>query len=165
MCEWIASLVQRHNLAELLKQSTLTHRYGLRVLFDLSRPGGRSDSRRNRQNARVRSSRPHFRGPYAGDPERTLRKPTRYSGANVVYSNETREDDQPTALFQRFRRCNLLNASGRAAQQSVPHFHVHIAPRREGDQLDLGPDSSYDETETDRIYENVRSALSTSDVQ
>ena len=64
-----------------------------------------------------------------------------------------------------FDGVNLLNASGRAAHQSVPHFHIHIAPRREGDQLDLGPDSSYDETETDRIYENVRSALSTSDVQ
>lgn len=58
-----------------------------------------------------------------------------------------------------FEGVNLLHASGGAAQQSVQHFHVHLAPRREGDQLDLWPDSSYDETETDQIYEHVRTAL------
>jgi len=32
---------------------------------------------------------------------------------------------------------NLLNASGKAAQQSVLHFHLHIVPRFENDNLDL----------------------------
>ncbi len=32
---------------------------------------------------------------------------------------------------------NLLNASGRSAQQSVFHFHLHIIPRHENDGLDL----------------------------
>jgi histidine triad (HIT) family protein len=34
---------------------------------------------------------------------------------------------------------NLLHASGRAAQQSVPHFHLHLLPRFEGDGLDAWP--------------------------
>ncbi len=32
---------------------------------------------------------------------------------------------------------NLLNASGKAAQQSVFHFHTHLVPRKEKDGLDL----------------------------
>jgi histidine triad (HIT) family protein len=46
-------------------------------------------------------------------------------------------------LAERMRdrlRCdgvNLLNACGRAAWQSVFHFHVHVIPRYEGDPLQL----------------------------
>jgi histidine triad (HIT) family protein len=32
---------------------------------------------------------------------------------------------------------NLVNNSGQAAGQDVFHFHMHIIPRREGDQLNL----------------------------
>lgn len=32
---------------------------------------------------------------------------------------------------------NILNASGKAAQQSVMHFHLHIVPRKPNDDLDL----------------------------
>ena len=32
---------------------------------------------------------------------------------------------------------NLLVASGRAAEQSVPHVHVHLIPRRSGDGLEM----------------------------
>lgn len=32
---------------------------------------------------------------------------------------------------------NLLHASGKAAEQSIPHFHLHVVPRREGDGLNL----------------------------
>lgn len=62
-----------------------------------------------------------------------------------------------------FDGVTLLNGNGRAAQQSVPHFHVHLAPRRHEDDLDLWPESSYDETDVDRIYEHVWSALGTDD--
>jgi len=62
-----------------------------------------------------------------------------------------------------FDGVNLLNDSGRAAHQSVPHLHIHLAPRRDDDELDLWPESSYDETETEEIYEHVRPALDTSD--
>lgn len=34
---------------------------------------------------------------------------------------------------------NLLHASGKAAQQSVLHFHVHLLPRFENDNLDAWP--------------------------
>lgn len=32
---------------------------------------------------------------------------------------------------------NLLNASGKSAQQSIPHFHIHMIPRHKGDGVDL----------------------------
>jgi len=32
---------------------------------------------------------------------------------------------------------NVIVASGRAAEQEVPHLHVHVVPRKEGDGLDL----------------------------
>ena len=34
---------------------------------------------------------------------------------------------------------NLLNASGESAGQSVPHFHIHIIPRKAGDSIDAWP--------------------------
>lgn len=34
---------------------------------------------------------------------------------------------------------NLLNASGESAGQSVPHFHIHIIPRKKGDNIDAWP--------------------------
>ena len=32
---------------------------------------------------------------------------------------------------------NLVQANGPAAAQSVPHFHIHVLPRRQGDELYL----------------------------
>ena len=32
---------------------------------------------------------------------------------------------------------NLLNAAGRAAWQTVFHFHIHVIPRYDGDPLRL----------------------------
>lgn len=34
---------------------------------------------------------------------------------------------------------NLLNASDESAGQSVPHFHIHIIPRKAGDGIDTWP--------------------------
>lgn len=35
---------------------------------------------------------------------------------------------------------NLLNASNESAGQSVPHFHIHIIPRKYKDGIDAWPD-------------------------
>lgn len=34
---------------------------------------------------------------------------------------------------------NLLNASDESAGQSVPHFHIHIIPRKQNDGIDAWP--------------------------
>ena len=38
-----------------------------------------------------------------------------------------------------FTGVNILNASGKDAQQSVFHLHFHIIPRKEGDGVDAWP--------------------------
>ncbi|MGV8162397.1 MAG: HIT family protein [Candidatus Nanoarchaeia archaeon] len=38
---------------------------------------------------------------------------------------------------------NVLHASGKEAQQSVFHFHMHIIPRYEKDGLDMWPKNKY----------------------
>lgn len=38
-----------------------------------------------------------------------------------------------------FDGINLLNASDESAGQSVPHFHIHIIPRKTGDNVDAWP--------------------------
>lgn len=35
---------------------------------------------------------------------------------------------------------NLLNASDESAGQSVPHFHIHIIPRKSNDNIDAWPE-------------------------
>ena len=35
---------------------------------------------------------------------------------------------------------NILHASGEAAGQSVPHFHIHLIPRKEKDGIDAWPE-------------------------
>ena len=42
---------------------------------------------------------------------------------------------------------NILNASGAAAQQSVPHLHFHIIPRTKGDGLNTWPALGRHETD------------------
>lgn len=44
---------------------------------------------------------------------------------------------------------NLLNASDESAGQSVPHFHIHIIPRKAGDNIDAWPhfDGAREKTE------------------
>ena len=67
-------------------------------------------------------------------------------------------------LYDRdFDGMNLLHDSGRAAQQSVPHFHIHLAPRRSGDGLDLWPENSYEESDFNDTYQNIRAALENRD--
>ncbi|MCT9095116.1 HIT family protein [Haloarchaeobius sp. HME9146] len=58
-----------------------------------------------------------------------------------------------------FDGVNLLHDSGEAAHQSVAHFHLHVAPRRAGDGLDLWPEHEYESRGRDVDYSAVREAL------
>jgi len=51
---------------------------------------------------------------------------------------------------------NLLNASDESAGQSVPHFHIHIIPRKNGDNIDAWPVFRGAERETEEVYEKLR---------
>lgn len=51
---------------------------------------------------------------------------------------------------------NLLNASDESAGQSVQHFHIHIIPRKRGDQIDAWPKFDGAKEELKEIYERVK---------
>ena len=54
---------------------------------------------------------------------------------------------------------NLLHDSGEAADQSIPHFHLHLVPRRTGDEVDPWPNSGYEESNFEQTYERLRNVL------
>ena len=62
---------------------------------------------------------------------------------------------------------NLTQANGEAAGQSVPHVHVHVLPRRAGDDLLLNWDRNrnshqrFDRGRIAEIAERLRSRLNT----
>lgn len=47
---------------------------------------------------------------------------------------------------------NLLNASGTDAEQSVPHLHFHIIPRKNDDGIHAWPDLKERENPLDDMY-------------
>lgn len=51
---------------------------------------------------------------------------------------------------------NLLNASGESAGQSVPHFHIHIIPRKNGDDIDAWPKFDGAVHETEEIFQKLK---------
>ena len=51
---------------------------------------------------------------------------------------------------------NLLHASGSAAQQSVPHFHVHLIPRFDEDGLDAWPHFPKAQCDKDELRDKLR---------
>jgi histidine triad (HIT) family protein len=50
---------------------------------------------------------------------------------------------------------NLLNASDESAGQSVPHFHIHIIPRKINDNLDAWPKFDGANYKIDEIYKKL----------
>lgn len=51
---------------------------------------------------------------------------------------------------------NLLNASDESAGQSVPHLHIHIIPRKNGDNIDAWPKFGGAKTDLDKMHEILR---------
>ena len=51
---------------------------------------------------------------------------------------------------------NLLNANDESAGQSVPHFHIHIIPRKTGDGVDAWPHFCGAKQEIDEIFGKIR---------
>ena len=51
---------------------------------------------------------------------------------------------------------NLLNASEECAGQSVPHFHIHIIPRRRNDQIDAWPHFEGAKQDIRCVFEKIK---------
>ena len=51
---------------------------------------------------------------------------------------------------------NLLNASDESAGQTVPHFHIHIIPRKSDDGLDCYPKLPGAKFELDEMLEKLK---------
>ena len=51
---------------------------------------------------------------------------------------------------------NLLNASDESAGQSVPHFHIHIIPRKRGDGVDAWPKFDGARCEIEEVWKKIR---------
>ena len=51
---------------------------------------------------------------------------------------------------------NLLNASDESAGQSVPHFHIHIIPRKNDDGIDAWPKFNGAEHDIEEIFRQLK---------
>ncbi len=51
---------------------------------------------------------------------------------------------------------NILHASGKDAQQSVFHFHIHLVPRYKEDKLNTWPESDYKELNLDEVANKLK---------
>ena len=51
---------------------------------------------------------------------------------------------------------NLINTNGESADQCVPHFHMHIIPRRKNDGIEAWPEFGGAKCDVGEIFEKVR---------
>ena len=51
---------------------------------------------------------------------------------------------------------NFLNASGECAEQSIPHLHIHIIPRKTDDGLEVWPKFEGAKEDLQTVFERVR---------
>jgi len=54
---------------------------------------------------------------------------------------------------------NLMQSNKKIAGQVVPHFHMHIIPRIEGDGLKHWPQGKYEEGEMEKFAEKISSLV------
>ena len=88
-------------------------------------------------------------------PEGTL---TNLTAAAKKIADELKQNSDITGM-------NILHASGKSAQQSVNHFHLHLVPRRDSDGLDLWPDTDYKEENFSENYSKIKKALEDADTR
>ena len=55
-----------------------------------------------------------------------------------------------------FEGVNVLHASGEAADQSIPHFHFHLIPRKKGDGIDAWPNFEGARREIEKVFEELK---------
>ncbi|MBQ9265237.1 MAG: HIT domain-containing protein [Clostridia bacterium] len=91
-----------------------------------------------------------------------------YSCGAVVFTRENGQilfaivQEQSGAYsFPKGQKCgydgvNLLNASGESAGQSVSHFHIHIIPRRQNDQIDAWPEFEGAKEDITDVFSRIR---------
>lgn len=58
-----------------------------------------------------------------------------------------------------FNGVNLLNASGKSAQQSVSHFHFHLVPRSDEEDANIWPETGYTEENYEETYERLKNLI------
>ena len=51
---------------------------------------------------------------------------------------------------------NLLNASDESAGQSVPHFHIHIIPRKSNDMIVAWPEFNGAKQDIQEVFDKIR---------
>lgn len=51
---------------------------------------------------------------------------------------------------------NILNASDESAGQSVPHFHLHLIPRKNGDGVNTWPDFGGAKHDFNEVFNKIR---------
>ena len=58
-----------------------------------------------------------------------------------------------------FDGVNLLNASDSSAGQSVPHFHIHIIPRKNNDGIDAWPKFEGAKEDLSYVWSKINSMM------
>lgn len=51
---------------------------------------------------------------------------------------------------------NLLHASNESAGQSIPHFHIHLIPRKNNDNIDAWPKFTGTNLEREEVYKKLK---------
>lgn len=101
----------------------------------------------------------------AGDaPGHTLVVPKRHAESLLDCDGETLSHMMETVKLisdHYVEKCgysgvNILNASGKSAQQSVLHFHIHVIPRKEGDGLNAWPELGESREGPEKVRERLK---------